>query len=128
MPEHVINYLMLVAEEVRTLMARMGFRSLDYMIGAAGEVLRADPSGAQTMGLQFNAILEPAHRLPDAGKIGKGIERRKLYGQDHFPVLGNLLDRKLVRNAQHTFRYGKKVYIEYPGVTNMDRTVGTVLS
>merc|ERR1719183_17838 len=43
MPEHVVNYLMLVAEEVRTLMAKLGFRTMDEIIGQS-DVLRADPA------------------------------------------------------------------------------------
>merc|ERR1719183_2077420 len=78
MPEHVANYLLLVAEETRTLMAKLGFRSMDELIGRA-EVLRIDPA-IRTGPLQLLPLLTPAHQLPDAGKVGK-VENRKLYGQ-----------------------------------------------
>eukprot|EP00913_Durusdinium_trenchii_P011508 g10805.t1 len=80
LPEHVVNYLLLVAEEVRVLMAKMGFRNMDELIGHA-EVLRQDPSVRGP--LQLEAVLAPAHQLPDAGKMGK-VENRKLYTQEHF--------------------------------------------
>ena len=53
--------------EVRVLMAKMGFRNMDELIGHA-EVLRQDP--AVRGPLQLEAILAPAHQLPDAGKMG----------------------------------------------------------
>merc|ERR1719183_1462364 len=60
MPEHVANYLLLVAEEVRNLMAKLGFRDMDTLIGQA-DVLRVDPN--VTSSLHFLAILLPATRL-----------------------------------------------------------------
>merc|ERR1719183_1878864 len=78
MPEHVVNYLMLVAEDVRMIMSKLGFRSMDELIGRA-EVLRMDPA-IRTGPLQLAPLLTPAHQLPDAGKVGK-VENRKLYGQ-----------------------------------------------
>merc|ERR1719247_937137 len=68
-PEHVINFFWLMAEEIREYMASLGFRTVDELIGHA-EVLRVDPS-IRDGSLQFLPILMPAHKLPDAGKIGK---------------------------------------------------------
>ncbi|CAJ1350975.1 unnamed protein product, partial [Effrenium voratum] len=125
LPEHVVNYLLLVAEEVRVLMAKMGFRNMDELIGHA-EVLRSDP--ANRMGpLQLEPILAPAHQLPDAGKMGK-VENRKLYGQEHFMVLQRMIDRTLVEDCKMTFRYGERSYVEYNQLNNADRTCGTLLS
>jgi glutamate synthase (NADPH/NADH) len=125
MPEHVANYLMLVAEEARTMMAKLGFREMDSLIGRA-DVLRVDPN-QNSAPLHYLPILMPASRLPDAGKIGK-IENRKLYQQDHFPVLMPLFDRKLVVAFAKTFRFGEASFAEFVGVRNTDRTMGTVLS
>ena len=122
MPEHVVNYLMLVAEETRMLMARCGFRSMDELIGHA-EVLREDGRGP----LNLASILTPAHALPDAGKVGK-VENRKLYAQDHFMVLQRMIDRILVDEFKMTFRYGERSYYEHEGLMNSDRSVGTLLS
>merc|ERR1719183_1090631 len=60
MPEHVVNYLMLVAEDVRMIMSKLGFRDMDTLIGQA-DVLRVDPN--VTSSLHFLAILLPATRL-----------------------------------------------------------------
>lgn len=125
LPEHVVNYLMLVAEEVRVLMAKMGFRNMDELIGHA-EVLRQDPA-LRAGPLQLEPILAPAHQLPDAGKMGK-VENRKLYGQEHFMVLQRMIDRTLVEECKMTFRYGERSYVESPHIINADRTCGTLLS
>ncbi|CAK8985174.1 unnamed protein product [Durusdinium trenchii] len=124
LPEHVVNYLLLVAEEVRVLMAKMGFRNMDELIGHA-EVLRQDPSVRGP--LQLEAVLAPAHQLPDAGKMGK-VENRKLYTQEHFMVLQRMIDRTLVEECKMTFRYGERSYAVNNQLNNADRTVGTLLS
>eukprot|EP00931_Biecheleriopsis_adriatica_P035288 TRINITY_DN2030_c0_g1_i3.p1 TRINITY_DN2030_c0_g1~~TRINITY_DN2030_c0_g1_i3.p1 ORF type:complete len:2151 (-),score=484.82 TRINITY_DN2030_c0_g1_i3:46-6498(-) len=125
MPEHVVNYLMLVAEEVRVLMAKMGFRSMDELIGHA-EVLRVDPA-LRGGPLQFAPVIAPAHQLPDAGKVGN-VEHRKLYGQEHFMVLQRMIDRTLVEACKMTFRFGERTYTEGHELNNSDRTTGTLLS
>mmetsp|Transcript_49861 Transcript_49861/g.116524 ORF Transcript_49861/g.116524 Transcript_49861/m.116524 type:complete len:2132 (-) Transcript_49861:321-6716(-) len=125
MPEHVVNYLMLVAEEVRVLMAKLGFRSMDELIGHA-EVLRPDPSVSGGP-FQFSPILTPAHQLPDAGKVGK-VEFRKLYDQEHFMVLQRMTDRWMLEQFKMTFRYGEKAVSEKKALVNSDRSIGTLLS
>jgi len=125
LPEHVVNYLTLIAEEVRTLLAKLGFRTMDELIGHS-EVLRVDPAFASSP-LHFLPILMPAHRLPDAGKIGV-IENRKLYKQEHFPVLQDLVDRRLLTEFAQTFRFGDALYKEFTGIRNTDRTIGTLFS
>mmetsp|Transcript_62362 Transcript_62362/g.174232 ORF Transcript_62362/g.174232 Transcript_62362/m.174232 type:complete len:2159 (-) Transcript_62362:60-6536(-) len=125
MPEHVVNYLMLVAEEVRVLLAKMGFRTIDDAIGCS-EALRVDPSLRDTT-LQFGPVLMPAHLLPDAGKIGQ-VERRKLYGQDHFMITQAMKDRNLLQAFKATFRFGDAAYSDGHKLTNIDRTLGTLLS
>eukprot|EP00746_Dinoflagellata_sp_MGD_P145901 gnl/MRDRNA2_/MRDRNA2_78462_c0_seq2.p1 gnl/MRDRNA2_/MRDRNA2_78462_c0~~gnl/MRDRNA2_/MRDRNA2_78462_c0_seq2.p1 ORF type:complete len:2196 (-),score=483.92 gnl/MRDRNA2_/MRDRNA2_78462_c0_seq2:357-6944(-) len=125
LPEHVCNYLLLVAEEVRTLMSKLGFRTMDELIGRS-EALRVDPSIREGP-LHYLPILMPAHRLPDAGKIGK-IENHKMYAQDHFPVLNKVVDRTLVNECAKCFRYGSRVSVKYDGLLNRDRSTGTLLS
>jgi len=124
MPEHVVNYLMLVAEESRTIMAKLGFRTMNELIGHA-EVLRVDPSIREGP-MQYLPILMPAHRLPDAGKIGQ-IENHKMYKQDHFPMLQKVIDRTFVSECPKTFRYGEPSFHEQQ-VRNIDRSIGTLLS
>jgi glutamate synthase (NADPH/NADH) len=120
-----VNYLTLVAEEARNIMAKLGFRTMEEMIGKA-EALRVDPS-IRDGPLHYLPILMPAHRLPDAGKIGK-VELHKMYAQDHFPVLNNVVDRQFVADCAYCFRYGGRVTITHNNLLNRDRTTGTLLS
>jgi glutamate synthase (NADPH/NADH) len=126
LPEHAVNYLMLVAEEARTLMARLGFRTLDDLVGRA-EVLTVNPERFFEMPLVLEALLTPAHRLPDATLMGP-IENRCLYAQDHSNVLaeGSVVKR-VVEAFEDAVQTGKPHFFETP-VKNLDRTIGTTLS
>jgi glutamate synthase (NADPH/NADH) len=134
MPEHVANYLLLVAEEVRTLMAKLGFRTMDELIGHA-EALRADPAVQDHSNLNYLPILTPAHQLPDAGKIGK-VESHRLSPKElkdrdlsHLAIdLNDVLDRKLVGEAANCFHYGGRVSITYDKLMNCHRSTGALMS
>jgi glutamate synthase (NADPH/NADH) len=126
MPEHVSNYLLLVAEEARTLMAKLGFRTMDELIGRA-EVLTVNPSRFFQTPLEMEKLLAPAHKLPDAGLFGP-VENRKMYPQDHSNVLApGSAPTKLVEAFQDTLKSGKTTKYEMD-VRNLDRTLGTALS
>jgi glutamate synthase (NADPH/NADH) len=126
MPEHVSNYLFLVAEEARTLMAKLGFRSMNELIGRA-EVLTVNPSRFFQTPLVLEKLLQPAHKLPNAGFIGK-IENRKLYPQDHSNILApGSTAAKLVEAFQDTLQNQQPKRCEFT-VLNLDRSVGTALS
>ncbi|MBX3420632.1 MAG: glutamate synthase large subunit [Pirellulaceae bacterium] len=120
-PEHVVNYLFMVAEEARQIMANLGFRKIDEMIGRV-DIL--EPSKAiqhwKTDGLDLTSMLFPAHQLrPDA------IARQTI-GQEH--GLEKSLDRTLlVVAAQPALDSKEPVRIQSP-ITNINRTVGTILS
>ena len=120
-PEHVVNYLFMVAEEAREFMAELGFRTVNEMVGrvdcldvnAAIEHWKAD-------GLDLTALLTPAEKpYPEAG----------LYctkGQDH--GLEHSLDRKeLLKLAKPALESAAKVREELP-IVNTNRTVGAILS
>jgi len=126
LPEHVVNYLFLVAEEMRVLMAKMGFRSMDELIGRA-EVLTISPARFFKTPLVLQKLLMPAHQLPDAGKIGQ-VENRKVHQQDHSNVLApGSLTAKLVEVFAETIERGTAVKCELE-TRNLDRSVGTALS
>jgi glutamate synthase (NADPH/NADH) large chain len=120
-PEHVVNYLFMVAEEARGLMAELGFRTIDEMVGrvdcletnAAIQHWKAD-------GLDLTSLLSPIETpYPNAG-------RYCTQGQDH--GLEHSLDlRKLLDLAKPALEKGEKVRAELP-IINTDRTVGTILS
>jgi glutamate synthase (NADPH/NADH) len=126
LPEHVTNYLMLVAEEVRTLMAQQGFRSMDEVIGRA-EVLTVNPSQFRKKSLELTRLLTPAHWLPDAGKIGN-VENRKMFEQDHTDPFRSLTWEMLMEGCKETVESGSPSYFEYKPIRNLDRTVGTTFS
>jgi len=121
-PEHVINYLFLVAEEARQYMAKMGVRTVDELIGRV-ELL--EPGKAieywKADGLDLTPLLTPANKPAHRENVGV----RKLMEQDH--GIEDQLDVKLIAHAQPAILEGKKV--DYTGpVTNLDRAVGTMLS
>jgi glutamate synthase (NADPH) large chain len=120
-PEHVVNYLFMVAEDARRWMARLGFRTLDEMVGRS-DCLQTDTaiSHWKSDGLDLTPILRPA-RLPRPG-----VEVRCTRGQDH--GLQETLDlQQLVPQARPALEQQQPVDIELP-IININRTVGTILS
>jgi glutamate synthase (NADPH) large chain len=120
-PEHVVNYLFMVAEDVRKIMAELGFRKLDDMIGRV-DVLDARKaiSHWKADGLDLTRLLTPA-----AG-VRPGTITRCTIGQDH--GLDESLDvRELVPRSQAALERQQKVRIDLP-IVNINRTVGTILS
>eukprot|EP00931_Biecheleriopsis_adriatica_P035296 TRINITY_DN2030_c0_g2_i2.p1 TRINITY_DN2030_c0_g2~~TRINITY_DN2030_c0_g2_i2.p1 ORF type:complete len:2144 (-),score=477.93 TRINITY_DN2030_c0_g2_i2:299-6730(-) len=127
LPEHVVNYLVLIAEEVRTLMAKLGFRTVDEMIGRT-EVLTCNPAQFLKTPLLLQNLLAPAHKLPDAGKIGS-IENRNLYPQDHSNVLPpEGVTAKLIDAFAGTIEHGTPAKHEMKNIQNCERSIGTTLS
>jgi glutamate synthase domain-containing protein 2/glutamate synthase domain-containing protein 1/glutamate synthase domain-containing protein 3 len=118
-PESVINYFFFVAEEVRQLMAEMGFRRMDDMIGRV-EMLEARHAVEhwKASGIDFSAIL---HNPPVPGRIG----RRCLIPQDH--GLEQALDYTLIDHAKDALDHQMPVQIKMP-IRNVHRSAGAMLS
>ncbi|OYX64259.1 MAG: glutamate synthase large subunit [Sphingomonadales bacterium 32-64-17] len=118
-PEHVINYFFFVAEELRQIMAEMGFRTIDEMIG---RVDRIDMNRAirhwKASGVDLSKLLHTVE-LPE----GKSLFHTT--GQDH--GLERALDVKLIEAAGPAIHEGKVLSLESP-ICNVNRTVGTMLS
>jgi glutamate synthase (NADPH/NADH) large chain len=118
-PEHVINYFFFVAEELREIMAQMGFATVNEMIG---RVDRLDMSPAldhwKAQGVDLSRILYSA---PAEGAKGLWNQDRQEHG------LGRALDNTLIADAQSALTEGKPVRGEY-AVRNVNRTVGAMLS
>ncbi|MEQ9460774.1 MAG: glutamate synthase large subunit [Phycisphaeraceae bacterium] len=121
-PEHVINYLFLVAEEARAYMAAAGIRTWDELIGRV-DLLDANDAinHWKTDGLDLTPILQPA--VIPAHRPNVGV--RKLIEQDH--AIDNVLDRQLIAQAQPALINREPVETHLP-VRNTDRAVGTMLS
>jgi glutamate synthase (NADPH/NADH) large chain len=118
-PEHVINYFFFVAEEVRELMAQMGLRSYEELVGETSWLDQA-PAIAhwKAKGLDFSKIFA----RPDV--VGP-VAIRKTGTQDH--GIDKILDRKLIAEARPALDEGKAVVIK-TDIHNYDRTAGAMLS
>ena len=118
-PEHVINYFFFVAEEVRALMAELGFRNMDEMVGRVDRLeMRAAIEHWKARSLDLSAIL---YNPQVPGRVG----RRRMIPQDH--GLKQALDYKLIDHAQEALENGTPVEFKLP-IRNVHRTVGAMLS
>ena len=118
-PEHVINYFFFVAEEVRELMAEMGYRTFDEMIGQMQMLdQRAVIAHWKAKGLDFSKLFTKP--MAPAGVSIFNNER-----QDH--KLDSVLDRTLIAQAQPALDRGAPVRISVP-IRNVDRSAGAMLS
>jgi glutamate synthase domain-containing protein 3 len=120
-PEFVENFFRFIAEDVRTMLAELGFRSIDEAVGHA-EVLDTDDGVAhwKTKGLD----LSPIFAVPTDAHGGPLPQRRRLRDQDH--GLEHALDQTLVALAEGALEDAHPVRLELP-VRNVNRTVGTLL-
>jgi glutamate synthase domain-containing protein 2/glutamate synthase domain-containing protein 3 len=118
-PEHVINYFFFVAEQVRELMAKLGFRRMDEMIGRSDMLdMRPGIDHWKAKGLDYSQLLYH----PEApSRVG----RRCMISQDH--GLDQALDSKLIDHARPAIDHGTPVEISLP-IRNVHRTVGAMLS
>jgi glutamate synthase domain-containing protein 2/glutamate synthase domain-containing protein 1/glutamate synthase domain-containing protein 3 len=118
-PEHVINYFFFVAEEIRQLMAQLGIRKFDDLIGRADLLdTRKGIEHWKARGLDFSRVFHQP-------KIGPEVARFHTEGQDH--GLDKALDHRLIELAKPALERGEKVSIDMP-IRNINRTVGTMLS
>ncbi|HAT36410.1 MAG TPA: glutamate synthase large subunit, partial [Rhodospirillaceae bacterium] len=117
-PEHVINYFFFVAEEARQIMAELGFRKMDEMIGRMDCLdQRQAVEHFKAKGLDFSRLLH----MPDSnGAAVHNCER-----QDH--MLEHILDRWLIKEAAPALSDRSPVTIEGK-IKNTDRTAGAMLS
>jgi len=117
-PEHVVNFMSFIAQEVRELMAQLGFRSIEEMIG---HVDRLEPKKAiehwKAKGLDFSNILYQ----PDVGpEVGRFCQMTQDHGLDKSLDVTTLLDL-----CAPAIERGEKVVAELP-IRNVNRVVGTI--
>jgi glutamate synthase (NADPH/NADH) large chain len=118
-PEHVINYFFFVAEEVRELIAALGFKSYDELIGATENLDQQDAIAHwKAKGLDFTKIFAK----PD---VTAPVATRRVTVQDH--GIDHILDRKLIEQARPALEKGKSIEIDI-AIKNSDRTAGAMLS
>jgi glutamate synthase (NADPH/NADH) large chain len=118
-PEHVVNYFFFVAEELRELMAQIGIRKFDDLIGRADLLdMKKGIEHWKARGLDYSSIFHVAENTSGETVFQSGT-------QDH--GLEKALDNQLIELAKPALDKGKAVKIELP-VRNVNRTVGAMLS
>ena len=116
-PEHVVNYFFFVAQEVREIMAQLGVRTFDELIGRTDLLdTRAGITHWKAHGLDFTKVFyQPASDEP----------RYQVLEQDH--GLEAALDHQLIDRSKPAIEKGEKVSFIVP-VRNRNRSVGAMLS
>lgn len=117
-PEYVVNYFRMIAQEVREWMSKLGFRTIDEMVGRMD---RLDIKKAVDHWKAKKLDLTPMLQMP---KAAANVGTRKMQEQDH--GLKGALDNKLIELAKEALETRKSVRINLP-IRNANRTVGTML-
>lgn len=118
-PEYIVNYFYFIAQELREIMAGLGIRNLNDMIGRT-DLLETESSifPWKAKGIDFSKILY----RPD---VSKDVGTRCVISQDH--GIDAVLDRKLIGLSKEALEKASIVRIELP-IKNTDRTTGAMLS
>jgi glutamate synthase (ferredoxin) len=117
-PEYVVNYFRMIAEEVRELMAKLGFRTIDEMVGRRDKL---DMRKAIEHWKARKLDLTPVLHMPE---VPADIPTRRVHEQDH--GLDKALDNLLLGLAKDAVENKTPVEIQLP-IRNANRTVGTIL-
>ncbi len=118
-PEHVINYFFFVAEELREIMAQLGFRTVDEMIGRVDRLdMRPALEHWKAQGVDLTKLLYQA-------PAGEGVAVRNTERQDH--GLDKALDNELIAAAEPALARGELVRIDKQ-IRNVNRTAGAMLA
>jgi glutamate synthase (NADPH/NADH) large chain len=118
-PEHVVNYMFFVAEELRTIMAEMGIRTVAEMVG------RVDLLDTRRMERHWKARGIDLARILHQVEIKEGASLRQRGTQDH--GLEGALDNQLIADCRSAIDTKAPVQLAYD-VRNVNRTVGAMLS
>jgi glutamate synthase (ferredoxin) len=119
-PEHVVNFMRFIAEDLREIMAQLGFRSIDEMVGRTDRLeAKHAVDHWKAKGLDFSKILYQ----PDTGpEVGRFCQMKQDHGIDRSLDMTTLLGL-----AQPAIERGEKVVAELP-IRNVNRVVGTITS
>ncbi len=118
-PEHVINFMYFVAEELRQIMAQLGFRTIKEMIGQTQKInAKSAVEHYKAKGLDLSAILHQP-------KIEGHNTISNTETQDH--NLENVLDMRILSDAKLAINYKTETTLTYK-IHNTDRTVGAIVS
>ena len=118
-PEHVINYFFFVAEELRAIMAELGFRTVGEMVGRVDRLdMKKAISHWKAKGVDLSRIL---YQAPQGDSPSLNWSQRQEHG------LENALDNQLIAASAEALENRQPVRIEKP-IINVNRTVGAMLS
>jgi glutamate synthase (NADPH) large chain len=116
-PEHVIRFFFFLAEEVRQLMALLGVRQFEELVGRVDLLDADDAVGVwRERGIDLSALLHE----PEVGEVRRRIEPPP-------PALVDVLDHRLIEKARPAIETGERIVSDVE-VANVDRTVGGLLS
>ena len=118
-PEHVVNYMYFVAQELREIMAQLGFRTVNEMVGQVQKLDRKKViDHYKTAGVDLSPIL---HQV----KAPEGVEVYNTEQQDH--NLGRSIDFEIIEQAHPALFRKEKITLDFD-IVNTDRAVGAILS
>ena len=118
-PEHVVNFMYFVAEELREIMAKLGFRTVDEMVGQSQKINMEDAiKNYKTKGINLSKILYKPN-------VSESTPIKNTTTQDH--NLEDVIDFKILKEAKLAVEKKVKMSLTYD-IKNTDRTVGTILS
>ncbi len=115
-PDHVVNYMTFIAQELREIMAELGFRTVDEMIGRPSVLRQRETDHPKAKHLDLSGVIAE----PREGA------RRKTEEQTHADIASHV-DHELVEAAEPALSDGEPVRVEHE-LTNVDRAVGAMLS
>ena len=119
-PEYVVNYLFMVAEHVRQIMSKLGFRTINEMIGRV-DVLESNQAlnHWKSAGLDLSRLLTPAQKPHD--DVDVFCTKKQAWDLD------NVADRDLIEELQESIEHSEPARVNVE-LTNLNRAFGTMLS
>ena len=118
-PEHVINYMYFVAQELREIMANLGFRTIDEMVGKSEKLDTKDALNYfKIKGIDLSKILYKPN-------VDENTPLRNTKKQNH--NLKNVIDFKILKDADMAISKKIKMSLDFK-INNTDRTVGAIIS
>jgi glutamate synthase (ferredoxin) len=118
-PEHVINFMYFIAEELREIMAQLGFRTLKEMVGQSQKLnVNKAINHYKANGLDLSPILFKPEKA-------KEVPNHNTTSQDH--ALANVLDFEIIKAAIPSIYRKEKTRVKFQ-IKNTDRSVGAILS
>ncbi|MCK8480474.1 glutamate synthase large subunit [Psychroserpens algicola] len=118
-PEHVVNYMYFVAQELREIMAKLGFRTINEMVGQVQKLNRNKAiEHYKASGIDLTPIL---HKV----EVSETVKLYNTKQQDH--NLETHLDFKIIKQAHQALFRRQQTHLDLP-ITNIDRAVGAIVS